>query len=140
MIFWQEKMNRLEEQRRPAIYLVSGLFLAAVFLAARRRDLDQASVLGVAAIFAGVVLTCYYWVMLLLVPLGKGRWLPTAGWLTINIGLYGLHLLTPSFEMIYGLFSWALAFFFLAWMAPDVVASIREMRNRFGQPGEPTTT
>ena len=138
-IHWQEKMNRLERQRRPAIYLVSGLFLAAVFLAGRRQDLDQASVLGVAVIFAVVVLTCYYWVMLLLIPLGKGRWLPTAGWLVVNIGLYGLHLLTPSFEMIYGLFSWLLAVFLLAWMAPDIVASVKEIRIRFGKSGESTT-
>ena len=130
-IHWQEKMNRLERQRRPAIIVVSGFFLAAVLLAARRQELDQASVLGVVVIFAVVVLTCYYWVMLLLVPLGKGRWLPTAGWLTINISLYGLHLLTPSFEMIYGLFSWSLAVFFLAWLAPDAVASIKEIRSRF---------
>ncbi len=132
-IHWQEKMNRLQRQRRPTVLLVSGIFLTAVFLAARRQDLPQASVLGVAVIFAVVVLTCYYWVMLLLVPLGKGRWLPTAGWLAINIGLYGLHLVTPSFEMIYGLLSWALAVFFLAWMAPDVVASVKEVRSRFQQ-------
>ena len=126
-IHWQGKMNRLESQRRPVLALAAGVFLAAVVLAARRQPLDQASVLGIAAIFAMVVLTCYYWAMLLLVPLGRGRWRPTAGWLALNTGLYGLHLMTPSFEMIYGLMSWALLIFFLAWMAPDVIDSVKEL-------------
>ena len=82
-------------------------------------------------IFAAVVLTCYYWMMLLLVPLGRGRWGPTATWLGINTGLFALHLATPAFEMIYGLLSWALAFFFLAWMAPDAIASVRELHARW---------
>ena len=126
-IHWQAKMNRLESRRRPVLALAAVFFLAAVVLAARRQPLDQASVLGIVVVFAVVVLTCYYWVMLLLVPLGRGRWRPTAGWLAINTGLYALHLMTPSFEMIYGLMSWALAIFFLVWMAPDVIASVREM-------------
>jgi hypothetical protein len=126
-IHWQAKMNRLESQRRPVLALAAVFFLAAVVLAARRQPLDQASILGMVVVFALVVLTCYYWVMLLLVPLGRGRWRPTAGWLAINTGLYALHLMTPSFEMIYGLMSWALAIFFLVWMAPDVIASVREM-------------
>ncbi len=28
--------------------------------------------------------------------------------------------------LLYGLFSWALAFYFLAWMAPDAVKTFRE--------------
>jgi hypothetical protein len=127
-IHWQARMNALEEQRRPIIFAVAGCFLAAVVLAGRRQELHQASVLGMAVAFAAVVLTCYYWVMLLLIPLGRGRWLPTAGWMALNSGLFALHLATPSFEMIYGLMSWALAAFFLAWMAPDIVSSIREIK------------
>jgi len=124
-------MNRLESQRRPALALAAVFLLAAVVLAARRQPLDQASILGMVVVFALVVLTCYYWVMLLLIPLGRGRWRPTVGWLAINTGLYALHLMTPSFEMIYGLMSWALAIFFLVWMAPDAVASVRELGARW---------
>jgi hypothetical protein len=80
----------------------------------------------VAVAFAVVVLTCYYWVMLLLIPIGRGRWLPTAGWLAINLGLWGLHLATPAFELIYGLMSWALLAFFLAWLGPDALRTARE--------------
>ena len=130
-IHWQGKMNRLESQRRPVLALAAVFFLAAVVLAARRQALDQASVLGIVVVFAIVVLTCYQWVMLLLIPLGRGRWMPTAGWLTLNTGLYALHLMTPSFEMIYGLMSWGLLIFFLAWMAPDVIGSIKEIRTKW---------
>jgi hypothetical protein len=84
-------------------------------------------VLGAAVVFGVVVLTCYYWAMLLLVPLDRGRWLPVAGWLAINTGLYALHLATPSFEMIYGVMSWALLLFFFAWLGPDALTSAREL-------------
>jgi len=132
-IHWQVKMNRLQTQRRVVLYLCTALLLGVVALAAWRQRLDEASTLGLVVIFAAVVLTCYYWVMLLLIPLGRGRWLPTAGWLGINIGLFALHLMTPAFEMIYGLMSWSLAIFFLAWMAPDALASVRELRARWGE-------
>ena len=121
-------MNRLEKQRQPLLMAVAAIMLAAVVLAAYRLGLDQASVLGIVVVFALVVLTSYYWVMLLMVPLGRGRWMPTAGWLAINTALFGLHLATPSFEMIYGILSWALAIFFLAWLAPDAITSLREFR------------
>ncbi len=128
-IHWQAKMNRLESQRRPVLALAAVFFLAAVVLAARRQPLDQASVLGMVVVFALVVLTCYYWVMLLLVPLGRGRWGPTASWLGLNTVLYTIHFVnqsTLSFELLYGFFSWALAVYFLAWMGPDAWKSARE--------------
>jgi hypothetical protein len=137
-IKWQEKMNRLQDERRPLLLAASAVFLVWVAAASWRLDVHEAAVLGTAVAFAAVVLTCYYWVMLLLVPMGRGRWGPTAAWLGINAGLYGLHLAnrtTLSFEMLYGLLSWALAIFFLAWTAPDAVRTLKEgwtwMRSRF---------
>jgi hypothetical protein len=130
-IFWQEKMNRLQAQRRPLLLAASVALLAIIVAAAWRFEADEAAVLGVAVAFAVVLLTCYYWAMLLLVPLGRGRWGPTAGWLAINIGLFGLHTITPAFEMIYGLMSWALLGFFLAWLGPDAFRSVREIAARF---------
>jgi len=124
---WQAKMDRLARDRTPLLAAASGLFLVVVGLAAWRQPRHQAAVLGIAVAFAAVVLTCYYWVMLLLLPAGRGRWIPTAGWLGINAGLFGLHLATPSFEMIYGLMSWALAIFLLAWLGPDAWRSAREL-------------
>ena len=126
---WQGKMNRLQDERGPLLLLASACFLAVVAAAAWRLEIHEAAVLGTAVAFAAVVLTCYYWVMLLLVPLGRGRWVPTAAWLGLNTALFGLHLATQktlSFELLYGLLSWALALFFLAWMAPDAWTTARE--------------
>jgi hypothetical protein len=93
----------------------------------------EASVLGTAVAFAVVVLTCYYWVMLLLVPLGRGRWLPTAAWLALNSALFAFHFAfreALSFEALYGLFSWALAVYLLAWMWPDAWRTARKAWSR----------
>ena len=105
-------MNRLQDERRPALLLAAASSSRSWPRPHGRLEIHEAAVLGMAVAFAAVVLTCYYWVMLLLVPLGRGRWGPTAGWLGLNTALYGLHLATRttlSFEMLYGLFSWALA-------------------------------
>lgn len=127
---WQARMDRLQDDRRPWLLIASALMLAMVVAAAWRQRREEAAVLGIVVAFAAVVLTCYYWVMLLLLPTGRGRWGPTAGWLALNAGLYGLHLATPSFEMIYGLMSWALLVFFLAWLAPDAWRTARETLRR----------
>ncbi len=130
-IKWQEKMNRLQDEREPLLLLAATVFLAITAAAAWRLEVHQAAVLGVAVAFAVVVLTCYYWVMLLLVPLGRGRWGPTAGWLGLNTALFAFHFAfrdALSFEALYGLLSWALAIYFLAWMAPDALRTVREGR------------
>ena len=124
-IVWQEKMNRLQSQRHTLLMLASGVVLILVAAAAWRLKPGEAAVLGIAVAYAVVVLTCYYWVMLLLIPMGRGRWRPTAGWLAINTGLYGLHLATPAFEMIYGAMSLALLVFFVAWLGPDAWRTVR---------------
>ncbi len=142
-IRWQEKMNRLQEERRVPLLLAAASLLVVVVAASWRLEIHEAAVLGMAVAFAAVVLTCYYWVMLLFVPLGRGRWGPTAAWLGLNAGLYGLHLANRtalSFEMLYGLLSWALAIFFLAWMAPDAWKTANEgwIRTRARTSGKPT--
>jgi len=134
-LLWQGKMNRLEAQRRPLLLAAATAMLLIVAAAAWRWPRDCAAVLGVAVAFAAVLLTCYYWVMLLLIPIGRGRWLPTAGWLAINLALWSLHLATPAFELIYGLMSWALLAFFLAWLGPDALRTARELVGRGSGPG-----
>ncbi len=129
-IFWQERMNRRQADRGHFLLMASGLLMLMAAGAGLRWRRDQAAVLGVVVAFAAVVLTCYYWVMLLLVPLGRGRWLPTAGWLALNTALYALHRITPAFEMIYGLMSWALLAFFIAWLAPDAFRTVRQLIGR----------
>jgi len=129
-IIWQGKMNRLQRERRPVLLAATSMMLGLIACSAWRLRTDQAAILGTAIAFAVVVLTCYYWVMLLLIPLGRGRWVPTAGWLAVNVGLYGLHLATPAFEMRYGIMSWALFVFFLLWLGPSAVRTGREFGAR----------
>ena len=129
-LLWQAKMDRLQQSRRPLILGAGGLLLLVIALASWQLQAHEAAVLGIAASFAAVVLTCYYWVMMCLLPTGRGRWGPTAGWLALNLGLYGLHLVTPAFEMIYGTMSLALLVFFLAWMGPDALKTLRAIRSR----------
>lgn len=129
-LHWQAKMDRLHIERRVVILGVFALFLLAIAMAAWRQTPDQAALSGIAIAFSGVILTCYYWIMLCLIPLGRGRWRPTAWWLALNLGLFGLHLATPSFEMIYGAMSLALAVFFLTWIGPDALKTVQEIRGR----------
>ena len=126
-LLWQAKMNQREEQRKAVFLLVAGLLLAVIVVASLRLEIWQASVLGLAVVFVAVLLTCYYWAMLCLLPLGRGRWGPTAAWLGLNVGLFALHLMTPAFEMIYGCMSLMLLLFFIAWIGPDAWRSIRKL-------------
>lgn len=121
---WQETMSRREAERRPWTWSLAVLCLALVAAAAWRARRDEALTLGMGAAFALALLTCYYWVMLLLVPLRGGR-LAAATLLLVNAWLYGLHLASaPSFELIYGLFSWVLAFLLLLWVGPEAAGTL----------------
>ena len=122
---WQAKMDRLLEARRPWIWALAGLYLLLVAAAAWRAERDQSLVLGLGAVFALTLLTCYYWAMLLLVPL-RGDRRAAAALLLLSATLCGVHLATPpSFEMVFGVMSWALALLLLAWTAPSAVATLR---------------
>lgn len=124
---WQRKMDRLKEERRMVTWGLAGLFLLLIAAASWRAERDESIVLGIGAVFALVLLTCYYWIVLLLVPVRSGR-IGAAVLLLLSAGLAALHLATPSFEMIYGLMSWALALLLLAWIGPDALATFRELR------------
>lgn len=123
---WQGKMDRLLEQRRGWIYALAGLYLALAAAASWRARPDESLILGIGAVFALTLLTCYYWAMLLLAPVRGGKAAATV-LLLLSAGLYGVHLATPpSFEMVYGLMSWALALLLLAWAGPAATATLRE--------------
>jgi len=67
--------------------------------------------------------------MLLLIPIGRGRWLPTAGWLSINLGSVGAPprdagLRADSTASCRG----PLLAFFLAWLGPDAVRTMWGVR------------
>lgn len=112
----QDKLTRLSTQRRATTIMASMLMLMFAAFIAWRQEVDQAALLGIVVIFATTLLTSYYWIMLLLVPLYGNRWAPVVVWLTINAGLYALHLTTESYEMIYGFMSYALTVFFMWWL------------------------
>lgn len=124
---WQVHMDRLQRERGVAIVAVVLIMLVFVSVAAWRSPPDEAAVLGLAAIFAALLLTCYYWIMLAVLPLRRGT-AAIVGALLVSLGLYGLDLITPSFEMIYGSMSWALAVLFLVWTMPDALAVMRGVR------------
>ena len=121
---WHAHMDRLRGERRPMVWGAAAVLLAFVGTAAWRSRRDEAAVLGPAAVFAVLLLTCYYWAMLLVLPLRRGPW-TAAGVLAISAGMYALDLSNTTFEMLYGLMSWALLILFLAWCWPDALAAIR---------------
>lgn len=125
---WQAHMGTLSEARRVPIAALAVAFLAVLGCAAWKAPPHEAALLGVAAVFAVLLLTCYYWIMLLLVPIRRG-WTATAAWLAINAALFGLDLATPAHEAIYGFMSWALAVFFLTWFGRDALAVVRGRSN-----------
>jgi hypothetical protein len=121
---WQRKMNRLEEERGAWIHGLAALYLGLIAAAGWQARRDESLVLGIGAVFALTLLTCYYWAMLLLVPI-RGDRLATATLLLLSAGLYSIHLATPpSFEMIYGVASWALALLLLVWIGPAAATTV----------------
>lgn len=112
----QAKLARIEEER--AVPLYAGKALLLLLLAAvcwRLKPADAAAVGGMVATFTLVILTNYYWQMLLLIPL-LGSSVFLYGFLVMNLGMLILHLQTPSFEMRYGILSWALLALFATYL------------------------
>ncbi len=117
-IHWQAKMDAVAASRRPLLWLAQALLLFGVGAAAWRMEPARAAMLGIIVVFALLLTTCYYWQMLLIVPLFRHRAL-LYGTLAVNLGLYALHFATPSFEMRYGLMSWGLLVVFVAYLAAE---------------------
>jgi hypothetical protein len=123
-IHWQEKMTRMATERHLWIVLATVTLVALAGVAAWPLPKDAAAVLGVAVVFALLLTTCYYWQMLLLVPI-LGRERATMGVLALSAALYGIQLRTGSFEAIFGAMSWGLALLFVSWTWPAVVTAWR---------------
>ena len=111
---WQKKMDAMEEERKPLLAAASLAFLGLAGAAAWRSGRVEAALLGIPALFAAGVLTCYYWVMLVALVL-TGRRRLIAGVMAASVALFAADLLSPSFETIYGLMSWLLAALLAAW-------------------------
>jgi hypothetical protein len=115
---WEEAMETTRRRRQPYILLAKAVSLGLAGLAVWSAPLDAAAVLSLAAPFALTLLTCYYWSMLMVVPLRSPAAPATVALLLLNAALYAVHLRSGSFEMEYAATSWALALFFTAWVAP----------------------
>ncbi|HEV8630655.1 MAG TPA: hypothetical protein VGV61_10090, partial [Thermoanaerobaculia bacterium] len=118
---WQAHMDALARQRRAWILAAAALVALLVGRAALAAEPDEAAIFGLALVFALAPLTCYYWGMLLLVPLrrsGPPPWVAAAALLTLDLGLFATHFLTPAFEVRYGVMSWGLLLFLLWWLWP----------------------
>ena len=113
----QARLETLRDERGMWIMALRFLLLSLVVIAAWRMPLDQSAVLGMVTVFALLSVTCYYWQMLLLVPLLRKTWW-LYGALVLNLALYVVHLQTSSFEMRYGLMSWGLLLLFVGGLAP----------------------
>jgi hypothetical protein len=125
---WDSAMQKAGGERRPLI-LAASLLLVAITLAAMwNRPPDQAAVLGCALLFAALPMASYYWIVLVLVPLAGGAWLPTAAVLGFSAFVFGMILATEEqLAITYGAASWALLAFFALWLLPASLAALRSV-------------
>jgi len=122
---WQAEMNRVQKERRPFYLAVALLLVAGTAMAAAARTADEGTAVAVAAVFAGLVLSCYYWVVLVLLALRRGNGI-AVGVLAVNAVTLLTALLTNDAQVIFGVFSWGLLVMFAALFFPDVSRSIRQ--------------
>ena len=123
-IHWQAKMDQAKEDRQLVLLLAKALLLLLIAATAWRLDLSRAAMLGMAVVFTMVLTTCYYWQMLLLVPLLRNRWL-LYGAFGLNLALYAVHFMTPVFELRYGFLSWGLLVLFAVYLVPRAWTAFR---------------
>ncbi len=126
----ESTIARAENERRP-LYIAASLLMIAMTLAAMwNQTPDEAAVLGSALLFGALSMACYYWIVLVLVPLAGALWLPTAGVLGISALVFGIILISnEQLVVTYGAASWALLIFFALWLVPWGVSSLRSIAN-----------
>ena len=126
-VAWGDRLDRAMIARRPLMLALAGGFLLLVAAAAFRLEPDQALVISIVAVFALANLTCYYWIMLTLVALRPGRWMPVVV-LALAVAGRALEAAGTPAESLYGGLSWALAVAFVAWLLPDALSTVRGLR------------
>ncbi len=117
-IHWYEHLNYLRSQMMPLLVIAMGAMLVLTGAAAWRSTPSEAAALGIVPCFSLLLLTCYYWSMLVLMPLRRGEH-GTLGALVLSSVCILTHGLTGGFEVIYGVCSWAMLILFVAWLWPD---------------------
>jgi hypothetical protein len=121
---WQEEMNRAQKERRPFYLAVALMLVAGVAVAAAARAPDEGAAMAVAVVFAGLVLSCYYWVVLIVLALRRGNG-GAVGVLAVNAATLVTALVTSDSQVVFGVFSWAMLALFAALIVPDVARTVR---------------
>jgi hypothetical protein len=134
---WQAEMNHAQKERRPFYLAVALLLVAGTAVAAAARTADEGAAVAVAVVFAGLVLSCYYWVVLVLLALRRGNG-GTVGVLAVNAATLLTALLTSDAQIIFGVFSWGLLAMSAALFFPDVSRSIRQRSSALNSASEAT--
>ena len=105
---WGEHLDRARARRLPLLAALALALICVQAVACLRLPPDEALVSCVGIVFATFTLTCYYWVMLVLLCLRGRPGIPLA---VIALGLL-TRMLQETFglplETVYGVMSWAL--------------------------------
>lgn len=127
----KEITNSLAEHRVGRI-VASGAMLALFCVAVWHASLAESAALGIAPIFALTPAVSYYWIMMLIVPLRRGRWASLAV-LSLAIAMYEVSLFYPSMDYhswLYSLFAWGNALLLFGWLLPDAVRALKRGPSR----------
>ena len=116
---WQEGMNAAQKERRPLYLGLAILLVAGVVAAASASEPDEGAAIGVAAVFAGLVLSCYYWVVLVVLAFRRSTD-GVVGVLAANAAALITALFTDDTQIIFAVFSWAVLAVLAALIVPDV--------------------
>lgn len=131
---WESATEQAARERRPLVFAASLLLIALTLAAMWNRPPHEAAVLGSALLFGTLSMASYYWIVLALVPLAGGLWLPTAAVLGFSAFVFGMILTTnEQLAMTYGAASWALLLLFAVWMVPWSLESLRSIANAVGR-------
>ena len=121
---WQAEMNQAHLRWRPVSLAAAGLLLLALAVAAWHGRADEAAATGVVAVFALLVLSCYYWVVLSLLFVRRGSTC-LGGLLALNAATLALALFTADTQVVYLWFSWGLLALFAVVLFPDARRLLR---------------
>jgi hypothetical protein len=118
-------MNAITVEYRVLLALAMLLYVGVIVAAAWRHPPDEAAALGLGAVYATLLLTCYYWVMLLMLPFKRRSDATVLTFFAFNVLALIMHFVHPASEWRYGLVSWTLGLLFLIWALPDAFRTVR---------------
>ena len=113
---WQERLDANRQARRVIAWSVKAILLAAFLWGVSGLPADRAFALGTLPVFVVFLTTCYYWQMLVLLPVLMS-WPLLLGALLLQPLMWGLHLATEGFEVRYALYSASIGLLLLAFLA-----------------------